>query len=58
MQHLWHYLMYYACICLERLKKSQNTVVWIVSVSPEMQTRHFLSTYQKHQLTVFGAAEL
>jgi hypothetical protein len=30
MQHSWHYLIYCACICLERLKKSQNTVVYIV----------------------------
>jgi len=58
MQQSWHYLMYCASICLEILKKSQNTVVWIVSVSPEMQTRHFPSTHQKHQLKVSGAAEL
>jgi hypothetical protein len=58
MQQSWHYLMYCACICLEILKKSQNTAVWIVSVSPEMQSRHFLSTYQKRQLKVFGATEL
>jgi len=55
MQQSWHYMMYYACICLERPKTSQNTVLWIGSVLPELQTRHFLSTYQHCQLTVFGA---
>ena len=58
MEQSWHYLMYYACICLERLRKSQNTVVRIIIVSSEMQTGHILRTCQKRQLTVFGAGEL
>jgi hypothetical protein len=29
-----------------------------LSVSPEMPTKNLLSTYQKHQLEVFGEGEL